>query len=344
MRARALSVVATTVVTAFAITSIGSAAAQSPADFYKKTEVSLYVGSGPGGGFDAYARTIARHYARHIPGQPNIVVKNMPGASGLKAINYIHGVAPHDGSAMLASFNAVVMDHLYGRSGVAFDPRELSWIGSIGKQTATCLTWHTSPAKTIADAQQRQVLVGATGADSTPNIFPKLLNAMAGTKFKIIEGYTTADLRFAVERGEIEGLCGIAWETHMASVPHWIIDHQVNFLLQLGLEESPHLPGVPLAINLIKDPDDRKVWELLVIPQEFGRPFVAPPGLPADRLSALRTAFEETLKDPAYLADAEKTKQFVDPLTGPEIEALIKRAYAEPAEVVKRAAVYAVSN
>jgi hypothetical protein len=130
----------------------------------------------------------------------------------------------------------------------------------------------------------------------------------------------------------------------MASVPHWIIDHQVNFLLQLGLEESPHLPGVPLAINLIKDPDDRKVWELLVIPQEFGRPFVAPPGLPADRLSALRTAFEETLKDPAYLADAEKTKQFVDPLTGPEIEALIKRAYAEPAEVVKRAAVYAVSN
>lgn len=335
-----LAVMAELIVAAVA----NDAVAQSTADFYKRTEISMYVGSGPGGGFDAYARTLARHYGRHIPGTPNIVVKNMPGASGLKAINYIYGVAPPDGSAVLASFNAVVLDSLYGKPGVSFDPRELSWIGSIGKQTGTCLTWHTVPVKTIEDARTRQVLVGATGADSTPNIFPKLLNAMVGTKFKIIEGYTTPDLRLAVERGEIEGLCGIAWETHMASVPSWIIDKKVNFLLQLGLEKSAHLPGVPMAMDMIKDPDDRKVWELLVIPQEFGRPFVAPPKVPADRIAALRTAFAETMTDAAYLADAEKTKQFVDPIDAKEIEALIQRAYAEPKEIVKRAAVYAVSN
>jgi tripartite-type tricarboxylate transporter receptor subunit TctC len=168
------------------LTCAQSTAAQPVTDFYKRAEISMYVGSGSGGGFDAYARTLARHYARHIPGTPNIVVKNMPGASGLKAINYIYSVAPRDGSAMLASFNAVVLDPLYGKPGAAFDPRELSWIGSIGKQTGTCLTWHTAPVKTIEDARTQQVLVGATGADSTPNIFPKLLNAMIGTKFKII--------------------------------------------------------------------------------------------------------------------------------------------------------------
>jgi tripartite-type tricarboxylate transporter receptor subunit TctC len=313
-------------------------------DFYKRTEVSLYVGSGPGGGFDAYARTLARHYARYIPGNPNVVVKNMPGASGLKAMNYIYSVAPHDGSTLLASFNTVVLYPLYGNAGAQFDPRKLNWIGSVGKQTATCLTWHTVPVKTIEDARTREIVVGATGADSTPNIFPKLLNAMAGTKFKIIEGYTTPDLRLAVERGEIEGLCGIAWETHMASVPEWIIDKKVNFLLQLGLEKSSHLPGVPLAIDMIKNADDRKVWELLVIPQEFGRPFVAPPDLPAARIGALRTAFDAVMKDTQYLADADKTKQFVDPLNAKEIEALIARAYAEPKEIVTRAAVYAVTS
>jgi len=343
MRAHAL--IPAAIAAAVAVTLCAHpAAAQSVADFYKRTELSLYVGSGAGGGFDVYARTLQRHYARHIPGTPNVVVKNMPGASGLKAINFIDGVAPRDGSAILASFNTVVMDHLYGKPGVAFDPRELSWIGSIGKQTGTCMVWHTVPVKSIDDVRSREVLVGATGADSTPNIFPKLLNAMIGTKFKIIEGYTTSGLRLAVERGEIEGLCGIAWETHMASSPGWIIDKQVNFLLQLGLEKSAHLPGVPLALDLIKNPDDRQVWELLVTSQEFGRPFVAPPKLPADRLQALRAAFEETMKDPAYLADAEKTKQIVDPLTGKEIEALIRHAYAVPKEIVKRAAVYAVSN
>jgi tripartite-type tricarboxylate transporter receptor subunit TctC len=259
-------------------------------------------------------------------------------------MNSLYNAAPRDGSTILASFNTVVLSSLYGDANARFDPRKFGWIGSIGKQTATCLTWHTTPIRTIEDARTQEVIVGATGAGSTPVMFPKLLNAMIGTKFKIVTGYSTPGLRLAVERGEVQGICGIAWETHMASVPHWIVDKKVNFLLQLGLTASAHLPGVPLAIDLIKDPADRQVYELLGIPQEFGRPFLAPPEVPADRLAALQTGFQELLKDKAYLADAEKIKQFVDPLSAAEVEALIQRAYAAPKEIVARAAVYAATG
>jgi hypothetical protein len=164
---------------------------------------------------------------------------------------------------------------------------------------------------------------------------------MLGTKFKVIIGYSTSGMRLAVERGEVDGICGIAWETHMASVPHWIIDNKVNFLLQLGLKESPHLRGVPLAIDMIRDPDDRRVFELLAIPQEFGRPIVAPPQVPADRLGALRMAFDETMNDKNYLADLKRSHQFADPLSANEIISLVARAYEARERVRARAAVYA---
>ena len=318
--------------------------AQSVADFFRRTGITINVGSGVGGGFDAYARLMALHYGRHIPGNPSIVVKNVPGATGLVAMNSLYNAVPRDGSTILASFNTVVLSSLYGDANARFDPRKFGWIGSLGKQTATCLTWNATPIKTIEDARAQEVIVGATGAGSTPVMFPKLLNAMLGTKFKIVTGYSTPGLRLAVERGEVQGICGIAWETHMASVPHWIIDKKVNFLLQLGLTESAHLPGVPVAIDLIKDPGDRQVFELLAIPQEFGRPFLAPPEVPADRLAALQIAFQDMLKDKAYLADAERARQSVDPLSAAEVEALIQRAYAAPKEIVGRAAVYAATG
>lgn len=322
----------------------GTAHAQSVKKFYEGKDITMFIGSGAGGGYDAYARVLARHYTNHIPGNPSIVAKNMPGASGLKATNYIYNVAPHDGTAILATFNTVVFQPLYGLAKAKFDPRKLGWIGSIGKQTSTCATWHTSPVKTLEEAKKQQILVGATGANATVTIFPKLLNKYIGTKFKIVTGYSTKGLRLALERGEIQGICGLAWETHMAATPSWVLDHKLNFLAQLVLEKSPHLPNVPLAINMIKNPKEKQVWEMLVIPDEFGRPFVAPPGLPADRLAALRKAFMETLKDPAYIKDAKKTKQFIDPLTGEQIEDLIKRGYTYPKDIVARAAVYAVGK
>jgi tripartite-type tricarboxylate transporter receptor subunit TctC len=331
-----------TIVAGLAIAS--SVQAQSVADFYARNPITLLVGSGVGGGFDAYARVMALHYGRHIPGNPTVVVKNMPGATGLVAINALSNTAPRDGSTLLASFNSVVLSALYGDANARFDPRKFGWIGSLGKQTGTCLTWHDTPVKTIEDARRREVIVGATGNGSTPVMFPKLLNAMIGTRFKIVAGYSTAGLRLAVERGEVQGICGVAWETHMASVPNWIIDHKVNFLLQLGLSESSHLPGVPLAIDLIKNPEDRQVFELLGIPQEFGRPYLAPPGVPPERLAALQKAFDELIHDNAYLADAERAKQFIDPLSAREIEALVERAYAAPKDIVARAAVYGATN
>jgi tripartite-type tricarboxylate transporter receptor subunit TctC len=318
--------------------------AQSPAEFFKRAGITMYVGSGSGGGFDAYARIFAPHFSRHVPGNPNIVIKNMPGATGLVAINFLANSAPRDGSALLASFNTVILNHLYGDANAKFDPRQLSWLGSLGRATGTCLTWRTSPVTNLEQALARESLMGATGEGSTPVMYPRLLNAMLGTKFKIITGYSTPGLRLAVESGEVEGVCGVTWETHMASAPHWILDHKVNFILQLGLKESVHLKGVPLALDYIKNPQDRQVFALLGTPLEFSRPIIGPPGVPAERLQALRQAFEDTIRDPAYLADAEKAKTYVDPMTAQECLDLIAQDYAAPKEVIERAATYATSN
>ena len=326
----------------------GSAQAQIIApnvpDFFKKSGISMYVGSGAGGGFDAYARVFVANFARHVPGNPLIVVKNMPGATGLVAMNYLANSAPTDGSALLASFNTIVMAHLYGDANAKFDPRKLGWIGSLGRATGTCLSWYTSPVKTLLDAQTRESLMGATGDGSTPVMYPKLLNAILGTKFKVISGYTTPGLRLAVENGEVEGVCGVTWETHMASVPYWILDRKVNFILQLGLREYSNLKGVPLALASISDPQDRKVFELLNMPLEFARPILAPPGVPDDRLEALRGAFAATMDDSAYLADANRAKQFPDPMSAKQALDLLNRAYESPKEVIARATVYAASG
>lgn len=325
------------------VSSAPTRAADAVADFYARTPISLYVGSGAGGGFDAYARIFAARFGRHVPGNPSVVVRNMPGATGLVAMNYIYNSAPRDGSAVLASFNTVVLSALYGEANAKFDPRQSGWLGSLGKMTGTCLTWKSAPAKTVADAMRDETLVGATGEGSTPVMFPKLLNAMIGTKFKVVTGYSTPGMRLAVESGEVQGICGVAWETHMASVPSWIIDNKVNFLLQLGLEESARLKGVPLALNMIEKPEDRAVFELLAIPQEFGRPLLTPPGLPPDRLAALQKAFDETLADPDYQADAARAAQFPDATSSSGVRNLIAKAYAAPKAVLSRSAEYAAS-
>ena len=317
-----------------------SSAADSVAEFYKKTPITIYVASGPGGGFDAYARVLAAHLGRHVPGNPSIVAKNMPGATGLVAMNYLYNSAPRDGSAILAAFNTALLSPLYGDKNAKFDPRNMEWLGSIGKQTGTCLTWHTSPVKTIDDAKRKESLMGATGDGSTPVMFPRLLNAMVGTKFKVISGYSTSGMRMAVESGEAEGICGVAWETHMASVPGWILDKKVNFLAQLGLSESVHLKGVPLAIDMIKGAADRDIYKLLVIPQEFGRPFLLPPEIAPERLQALQKAFSDTLEDQTYRADAKRAGQFIDALTPAAAKALVSQAYAAPREILARAAEY----
>ena len=332
------------VLATIAIARADDARAQSPAEFFRRNGVSMYVGSGAGGGFDAYARVFAPHFARHVPGNPNIVVKNMPGANGLVAINLLANSAPRDGTALLASFNTVILSPLYGDANARFDPRKLGWLGSLGRATGTCLTWHTHPVKTLADARERETTMGATGEGSTPVMYPRLLNAMLGTKFKIIAGYTTPGLRLAVEAGEVDGVCGVTLETHMASVPHWVLDNKVNWLTQLGLTENPALKGVPLAVDSIDNPADRQVFRLLGTPLEFSRPILAPPETPPDRLAALQKAFDETLLDEAWIADAKRAKLAVDPMNAREALRLVEEAWASPKDVIARAAAHAATG
>lgn len=316
----------------------GAAQAQSVEEFYRKTQLSVYVGSGAGGGFDEIARVFAQHFVKHIPGNPTPIVKNMPGAGGLLNVNFMYQQAPRDGSAIAAPFNTVFMLPVFGDPAVKFDSREFTWIGSLDKQTATCMVWHTSKIMTIEDAKKSDVQVSATGVNATPAIFPSMLNAFLKTRFKVISGYSTTEMRLALERGEVEGICGLAWQTLKAVVPGWIAEKKIRPLLQMGLVPHPELQGVPLAVDLITDPVERQIFELVVLPQEFGRPFMAPPGVPKDRAEALQRAFELTLKDPAFLADAAKIRLSLDPLRGGEILALLEKAYKAPKDVVTRAA------
>ena len=321
---------------------IGTANAQPVADFYKRTSINLYVGSGVGGGFDAYARILALHYGRHLPGNPSIVVKNMPGATGLVAMNSLYNTAPRDGSTILASFNTVILSALYGDANARFDPQKMGWLGSIGKQTATCLTWHETPVKTIEDARSQEVIVGATGFGSTPVMFPKLLNAMLETKFKIVSGYSTPGLQArrsnaARSKGFVASPGKRTWRPSRTGLSTTRSTSSFNS----ALRSPPIFAGFRSPSISSKIRTTGRSSNCSASRRNSAGPFLAPPGVPAERLAALQTAFDEMLRDKAYLADAERAKQFVDPLSAKEVEALIRRAYAAPKEIVARAAVYA---
>jgi tripartite-type tricarboxylate transporter receptor subunit TctC len=313
--------------------------AQSVADFYKSHPITMLVGSGAGGGYDIYARTFARYWTTHIPGNPDIIAKDMPAAAGLAAASTLYTSAERDGSVIGAFTNGAAMDPLFGDPGAHYDPLRFKWLGSIGKLENVCATWHTSPVKTIEQARSREVVVAAAGATSNTAIVPKMLNALIGTKFKVIAGYDPGSgLTMAIEGGEAEGICGLSWSTMKASRPRWIADHLLNVIVQMGLTKLRDLPDVPSALDLVVDPENRQVMELILMRQEAGRPFAAPPGTPEDRVAALRQAFQDTLDDPGFIADAEKVQLEVDPLSGDAIEDLLAKAYATPPVVVQRAA------
>ncbi|HEY2529689.1 MAG TPA: hypothetical protein VGJ20_17380 [Xanthobacteraceae bacterium] len=312
---------------------------QSVADFYKSHPITMLVGSGAGGGYDVYARTFGRHWSQHIPGHPDIVPKNMPAAAGLAAASTLYNNADRDGSVIGAFTNGTTMEPLFGDPGAHYDPLRFEWLGSIGKLENVCVTWHTSPVKTIVQALARQVMVAAAGATSNTAMVPRMLNALTGTKFKVIAGYDPGvGLTMAVESGEAEGVCGLSWSTIKASRPRWVNDHLLNVLVQLGQGKLRDVPDAPSALDLVKDPEDKKVMELILMRQEPGRPFAAPPGTPADRVAALRQAFRETLSDSGFVAEAKKMQLELDPMTGNEIERMLTKAYAAPKSTVQRAA------
>ena len=326
---------------AVAISLPAKLSAQGAQPFYRGKQVTMLIASGAGGGYDAYARALARHMGRHIPGNPNIVPKNTPGAGGLIAANTLYNSTAPDGLTFGALTNGAAMDPLFGETAARFDGQKFAWLGSMGKLENICVTWKgkSSSITRIEQARTREVTVSATGATGNSAIMPKIVNQFLGTKFKVIGGYAEgAGQTLALERGEVDGICGLSYSTLKASRPDWFRDSKLNIILQIGLEKLKDLPNVPSAIDLVSDPDSKKVLELILIRQEMGRPFALPPGTPADRVAILRQAFTDTLKDPAFLAEAGKLQLEIDPLTGPQIADLLKTAYSAPNPIVTRAA------
>jgi tripartite-type tricarboxylate transporter receptor subunit TctC len=316
----------------------GSAAfAQSAEDFYKGKQVSFIIASGPGGGYDTYGRVMARHIGRNIPGKPNVVPQNMPGADGLQATNHLYNVAAKDGSVIGNTYNTAGFEPLFGGQAARFDPMKLTWFGSMGKQDLACVTWKDSPIKTIADAKAKKTRVSATGASGNRYIVPQIVNALVGTQFEVITGYDTSGAFLAVERGEVDGICGISYGTLQSTVPHWL-QGKLNFLVQFAAKPHPEFGATPMMGSLVTDPKDKQLLDLVFAMQEIGRPIIAPPDLPADRLAALEKAFVDTMKDPEFRAEAEKVKLEVEIVTRAETMAVLKQAYATPPDIVKRVA------
>jgi tripartite-type tricarboxylate transporter receptor subunit TctC len=315
------------------------ASAQGVEEFYKGRQITMLIGGGAGGGYDVYYRALGRHLGRHIPGNPSIIPKNQPAASGLAAAAALYTTAEKDGATIAAFPNNIPMDPLFGNPAARYDALKLNWIGSIGKLQNVCATWHSSPIKRIEQAQEREVIVAAAAAPTNTAIMPRVLNALLGTKFKPIIGYDPgAGLTMAIERQEAEGICGLSWSTMKASRPHWIKDKLLNVIVQMGIDKLPDLPTVPAALDLVSDPVKKQVLTLILVRQEPGRPVAAPPGVPAERLAALRRAFDATMKDPDFIAEAEKLQMELEPLDAAQIDKLLAAAYATPRPVVQQAA------
>jgi tripartite-type tricarboxylate transporter receptor subunit TctC len=306
-------------------------------DYFKGKDITIFVGSTSGGPYDAYARMLARHWGRHIPGNPNIVVQNMPGASGRRLMGHMQGVAPKDGTAIAAGHRALPFDPLMGVKA-KFDPTKVTWIGNANDEVNICIVWHASRAKTFDDLRKYETVVGSGGPASTDTIYPNIMNALFGSKFRVIHGYeAAAQTHIAMERGEVDGRCGMTWDTLQAIKPEWITGKKVSIPVQFALEKHPDLPNVPSVFDLARNDEERQILALWSAPNKMGRPFYAPIELPKDRTELLRRSFDRTMKDPALLAEVEKTKLYVAPTTGEEIGALIERIYATPPNVVERA-------
>jgi tripartite-type tricarboxylate transporter receptor subunit TctC len=316
-----------------------SEAAAQPANApYAGKQIRMVIASGAGGGYDVYARALARYIGKYIPGNAGIVAQNMPGAAGITATNWAYSAAPKDGTVILATYNAVLPEPLYGNPAARFDPLKLKSVGSISGQQNICATWHTGPIKTIAQAMDREVTVAATGATGNSATLPKILNKMLGARFKVIVGYSTTGQRLAVERGEVDGVCGLSYSTLKASNPDWIRNDRINVLLQTGSKPQQGLAKVPLVTDLVTDPENKQIIALLAFPEEIGRPFMMPPDTPKEMVAVIRRAFDAVMQDPGFLADAEKTLLEVDPVTGEEMEQILKRAYSSPKALVRKAA------
>ncbi len=320
-----------------ALVAASGAKAESAEDFFKGRRLTMLVGYGAGAGYDVYARGLVRYYEKHIPGNAKFIVKNMPGASSLKMLNYLANISPRDGSEMGAPARGLFMEPLFGNKSATYDGRDFSFIGSIGKETPLCFTWHTSGITTIQQAMKQEVVVGAGGGPSSSNIFPRVLNGIIHTKFKIISGYKgSGGIGLAMERGEVQGYCSFGWTSLKSARGDWIKKKQVNILLQVAVTKNAELPNVPLVTELVNSEDDLAALKLVFSDTDMARPINGPKNVPKDRLKLLRTAFQATMNDPEFRTYAAKHGLEVDPISGEQVAAIIDSIYKTPRKVVER--------
>jgi tripartite-type tricarboxylate transporter receptor subunit TctC len=314
-----------------------AAAAEDVATFYKGKTLRIVVGVAVGSGYDINARLLARHMAAHIPGQPTVIVQNQPGAGSLTMTNQLYASGPFDGTVIGAPFNGLPTTPLLQPGGARFDATKLNWLGSSNRETQITYVWHTAPVQNVAELAQKELVVGAQAPGSTQYDFPVLANRLFGFKFKVITGYeSTPKIHLAMERGEVQGNGATNWSTLKALNSNWLEDKKVKPIVQWALKKHPELSDVPMILDLAKTDADRQALLLALARLEFGRPFFLPPNVPPERVEALRRAFDATMRDPAYLAETEKLKIDIEPLTGEQVASLIAEVFATPAETVAR--------
>jgi tripartite-type tricarboxylate transporter receptor subunit TctC len=314
------------------------AMADAVSDFYQGKQIRFIVRTPPGGDYDQYTRLLARFMGRHIPGNPALIPVNMPGGGGITAANYMAQIAPRDGSVIGIVSQGLAADQALGISqGLKTDLREFNWIANVVYSNQLLVVWHTSPTKTLADARKRETLIGTTGAGSASVQYPAFYNNVLGTRFKIVFGYPGGqDIDLAMQRGEVEGRGTNPYAGWMASEPTWIPQKLIIPLVQAGMEKEPELPDVPLILDLPVKPADRPLLEFMARGATVGRPLATTPGVPAERVAALRAAFAATLKDPDFVATAAKEHMEIRPMTGDKLAEIITGLISTPADIRER--------
>lgn len=319
------------------VTALPAKAADDVANFYRGKEIRFIVGSAPGGTYDLLARSVARHMGTHIPGNPSIIVQNQPTAGGIVMTNQLYALGPKDGTAIGVPLNGVPGAPLLKPDFAHYDSGKLIWLGSTTREPYVAYVWYTAPVQSLAQLLTTQLIVGATTPGSTMVDFPQLTNAVLGTKFKIVPGYASTPLmNEAMVRGETQGVAALGWEAVKAQLSQFLADKKIKLIAQFGLQRSSILPDVPLIIDLAKSPPDRQALAMLFSRTEIGRPLFLPPAVPADRVEALRRAFDATMKDEGFSAEAIKIGLDIDPLTGEEVQTLVDKLAATPLAVVAR--------
>jgi tripartite-type tricarboxylate transporter receptor subunit TctC len=312
--------------------------AQSVEEFYTGKTITLSIGFTPAGGYDLYGRLVARHLGKHIPGKPNIIAQNMPGAGSMRAAQHLYSIAPKDGTA-LATFGRQMGITPLLNPAAQYDGTKFNWLGSVTNEVSTCVTWNTSPVKDWDGLLKNPVTFAGDGPGADPDVFANLYNNVFNTKIKIIAGYRgTNPMILAMERGEVDGFCGLSWSTVKSRHMDWFKNKTMNVLVQAALQKEVDIPDIPLALDLATTEEQRQVLKVFLYGQEMARPFAAPPGIPPDRRAALIAAFEKMLKDPEFLAEIKKLNVDLNPISADAIDKMLKELYATPKHVLERAA------